>query len=78
MLRVRNWVPKEIPLKHMQMLAVILAEEYVNRDVELNEKGVIVIFDLRGASLEQLRYLSVRELRRIIQVIQVFFTNSTY
>jgi hypothetical protein len=71
MLRVRNFIPKEVTVKDIQMLTLMITEEYVNREPETNEKGVIVIFDLKDLSFDQLRRLNVREVRRIISIVQV-------
>ena len=68
--RVRNWKPKEVDIKGLQLAAVFLAEQYFMKP-EFQVTGVCVIFDCDGLSFEHVRNLSVQELRRVIVTAQV-------
>jgi len=69
--RVRNWMPKDVKLRDLQLASVFLAEHYINNDPDIQRNGAAVIFDLAGLRFEHMKKLSVKEVRRIIQTIQV-------
>lgn len=70
LVRVKNWKPKEVELKALQMSAMFIFEEYIRNNPDIQENGVAVIFDLEGVRLEHVRQFSVRELRRVVNAIQ--------
>jgi len=61
----RNWNPKQNPLRDMQLSAVFIVEEGI-KEIETQENGIIVIFDLGGLRWEQIKYLTAREIKRIL------------
>jgi len=74
-MRIDLWDPSVVPLRALQVSAFFQVE-YASLELLTQEHGIIIIFDLSGLSWNHARQLTLYEIKRSINAMQVIATST--
>jgi len=64
--RIKKWKPDEVGLRDIQLGTLFIAEQYIQQ-LDIQENGLTVIFDMEGLRFEHAWKFTVKEIRRCVK-----------
>ena len=77
-IKIANWMPSEVGCRCLLFAFLQYAEFAVELEIETQQNGIVLIYDLQGFKFEHLKALSLTELKRILTAILVSDHSACY
>ena len=70
-IKIANWMPRKLEVRYLLFATLQYLEFAVEQEIETQQNGIVLIYDLQGFKFEHLRALSVTEIKRTMTAVLV-------